>query len=104
VVASEEALREAIDKYYGTTHALELKKVMEDLAAVEDSALEVLERAGPRRHQLEARRRGAGGPVSQPDPHRRPQAGASDIHIEPYEKTYRFGSGSTACSMSHEPR
>jgi len=37
VVASEEALREAIDKYYGTTHAMELKKVMEDLQTVEDS-------------------------------------------------------------------
>ena len=32
VVASETAIREAIDKYYGTTHAIELKKVMEDIA------------------------------------------------------------------------
>ncbi|HHQ48355.1 MAG TPA: type II secretion system protein GspE, partial [Acidobacteria bacterium] len=32
VVASEEALREALDKYYGTTHAVELKKVMDDLS------------------------------------------------------------------------
>src|SRR3989304_1673330 len=31
VVASETALRGAIDKYYGSTHAIELKKVMEDL-------------------------------------------------------------------------
>ena len=34
VVASEEALRDAIDQYYGTTHALELKQVMEDLSTV----------------------------------------------------------------------
>ena len=43
VVASEEALREAIDKYYGTTHAIELKKVMDDLSTVEETALEVLD-------------------------------------------------------------
>ena len=31
VIASETAIRQAIEKYYGATHALELKKVMEDL-------------------------------------------------------------------------
>ncbi|MCP4303595.1 MAG: type II secretion system protein GspE, partial [bacterium] len=30
VIASETAIRSAIEKYYGSTHALELKKVMED--------------------------------------------------------------------------
>ena len=35
-VASEEALRESIDKYYGTTHSLELKNVMEHLQTVEE--------------------------------------------------------------------
>jgi len=91
VVASEEALREAIDKYYGTTHALELKKVMEDLAAVEDSALEVLEEEQDLDvTNLEASADEA--PVVRlvnlilTDALKR---GASDIHIEPYEKTYR---------------
>jgi type IV pilus assembly protein PilB len=83
VVASEEALREAIDKYYGTTHALELKKVMEDLQTVEESALEVLEDdiedtdvAERRRHHRSRglRRRGAGGSARQPDSHRCAQA------------------------------
>ena len=32
VVASETAIRDAIDRYYGSTHAIELKKVMEDLS------------------------------------------------------------------------
>ena len=43
VVASEEALREAIDKYYGTSHSIELKKVMEDLSTVDEASLELLE-------------------------------------------------------------
>src|SRR3954447_8382515 len=44
VVASETAIRTSIDRYYGSTHAIELKKVMSDLSK-EGSAsdLEVLE-------------------------------------------------------------
>jgi type IV pilus assembly protein PilB len=94
VVASEEALREAIDKYYGTTHALELKKVMEDLQTVDDSALEVLDEEDIDEladiTDLEASADEA--PVVRlvnlilTDALKR---GASDIHIEPYEKIYR---------------
>src|SRR6187397_2363305 len=43
VVASETAIREAIDKYYGTTHAIELKKVMEDIAVVDSKLMEAAE-------------------------------------------------------------
>src|SRR5678816_948348 len=43
VVASEVALREAIEQYYGSSHALELKKVMDEMAEQEAEALEVLE-------------------------------------------------------------
>ena len=32
VVASEPAIRVSIDRYYGSTHAIELKKVMSDLS------------------------------------------------------------------------
>ncbi len=92
VVASEEALREAIDKYYGTSHSLELKKVMEDLQTVDDASLEVLEEEDqvPDVTDLEASADEA--PVVRlvnlmlTDALKR---GASDIHIEPYEKTYR---------------
>ncbi len=91
VVASEEALREAIDRYYGTTHAVELKKVMEDLSTAEDAALEVLEEE----EELDVASLEAGAeeaPVVRlvnlilSDAIKR---GASDIHIEPYEKSYR---------------
>ena len=91
VVASEEALREAIDKYYGTTHALELKKVMDDLSSVEEASLEVLEEDEDLDvADLEASADEA--PVVRlvnlilTDAIKR---GASDIHVEPYEKTYR---------------
>src|SRR5207253_6102947 len=43
VVASELGIKAAIDNYYGTTSALELKKVMEDLQQSENADLEVLE-------------------------------------------------------------
>ncbi len=92
VVASETALREAIDRYYGTTHSIELKKVMDDLSAVEgEASLEVLEEE----EELDVASLEAGAeeaPVVRlvnlilSDAIKR---GASDIHIEPYERSYR---------------
>ena len=44
VVASETAIRVSIDRYYGSTHAIELKKVMSDLSDESSASdLEVLE-------------------------------------------------------------
>src|SRR6267143_5491185 len=43
VVASEIAIREAIEKYYGSSHALELKKVMDEMAEQDTEALELME-------------------------------------------------------------
>ena len=90
VVAAESSIRGAIDRYYGTTHAIELKKVMEDL---EESGgdLEVLEDEedldlAAMEDQVEQ------APVVKlvniilTDAIKR---GASDIHVEPYEKDYR---------------
>ncbi|NOZ79135.1 MAG: type IV-A pilus assembly ATPase PilB [Acidobacteria bacterium] len=92
VVASEGALREAIDRYYGTTHSIELKKVMDDLSTVEEAAaLEVLEEE----EELDVATLEAGAeeaPVVRlvnlilTDAIKR---GASDIHLEPYEHSYR---------------
>jgi len=90
VVAAETSIRGAIDRYYGTTHAIELKKVMEDL---EESGgdLEVLDEEedvdlAAIEEQVEQ------APVVKlvniilTDAIKR---GASDIHIEPYERDYR---------------
>src|SRR5262245_31233868 len=92
VVASEIAIREAIDGAYGSSHALELKKVMDEMAESEaEQALEVLEEEEELNLQkLEASSEDA--PVVKlvniilSDAIKK---GASDIHIEPYEKDFR---------------
>jgi len=91
VVASEEALRGAIDSYYGTTHSIELKKVMEDLSSVEEAALEVLEEEEDL-DVADLAESADEAPVVRlvnlilTDALKR---AASDIHVEPYEKSYR---------------
>ncbi|MEE2775525.1 MAG: type IV-A pilus assembly ATPase PilB [Acidobacteriota bacterium] len=92
VVASEEALRAAIDHYYGTTHAVELKKVMDDIDDGEDEGdLQVLEEDDELDLQ-ELEERAEEAPVVRLvnvilyDAIKR---AASDIHIEPFEKEYR---------------
>ena len=91
VVASELGIKAAIDNYYGSTSALELKKVMEDLQQSESADLEVLE--DEEELDVEALEAGAEeAPVVKlvnlilTDAIKR---GASDIHVEPYEKEYR---------------
>ena len=91
VVASEAALRASIDRYYGSTHAIELKKVMEEVTEAADASLEVLdEEEELDLAALESQAEEA--PVVRlvnivlTDAIKR---GASDIHIEPYEKEYR---------------
>jgi type IV pilus assembly protein PilB len=91
VVASELGIKAAIDSYYGTTSSLELKKVMEDLQTQESADLEVLE--DEEEMDVTALADSAEeAPVVKlcnlilTDAIKR---GASDIHIEPYEKEYR---------------
>lgn len=91
VVTSESALRESIDKYYGSTHSIELKRVMEDIADTEDADLEVLEEDEDL-DLAELEQQSEEAPVVRlvniimTDAIKR---GASDIHIEPYETEYR---------------
>jgi len=91
VVASELGIKAAIDNYYGTTSSLELKRVMEDLQQSESADLEVLEED----EELDVAALAEGAeeaPVVKlcnlilTDAIKR---GASDIHVEPYEKEYR---------------
>ena len=91
VVASELGIKAAIDNYYGSTSSLELKKVMEDLQQSENTDLEVLEEE--EEMDIAALADSAEeAPVVKlcnlilTDAIKR---GASDIHIEPYEKEYR---------------
>jgi type IV pilus assembly protein PilB len=107
VVASERALRAAIEEHYGSTHAIELKKVMEDLSEEVDADLEVLdEEEELDLASLEEESETA--PVVKlvniimTDAIKR---GASDIHIEPYEKDYRvrFRIDGILYEMMHPP-
>jgi type IV pilus assembly protein PilB len=91
VVASELGIKASIDNYYGSSSSLELKKVMEDLQSAESADLEVLE--DEEELDVAALAEGAEeAPVVKlcnlilTDAIKR---GASDIHIEPYEKEYR---------------
>ncbi|MBI3447808.1 MAG: type IV-A pilus assembly ATPase PilB [Acidobacteria bacterium] len=91
VVASEIAIKDAIDKYYGSSHQLELKKVMDQMNESDTDSLELLEEE----EELDLQRLEAAteeAPVVKlvnlilSDSIKR---GASDIHIEPYEKDFR---------------
>jgi len=92
VVASEYSIRKAIEKYYETEAAMELRKVMEDLAEVDEEELEVIEDEDDLDiESLEAS--SVEAPVVRlvnsvlTDAVRK---GASDIHVEPYEKELRI--------------
>jgi type IV pilus assembly protein PilB len=91
VVASELAIKAAIDNYYGTSSALELKKVMEDLQQSDGADLEVLDE-DEEVDLAQLADSAEEAPVVKlcnlilTDAIKR---GASDIHIEPYEKEYR---------------
>jgi type IV pilus assembly protein PilB len=95
VVASEQSLQLAIDRHYGATRALELKRVMEEMSAVDtqDTNLEVVEDQEEEAIDLERlAEEGEEAPVIRlvniilTDAIKR---GASDIHVEPYEREYR---------------
>lgn len=92
VVASEASIRTAIERYYGGSKEMQLKDVMEELEKVADAAeLEVTE-------EEEEVSEAALAAASEDAPVVRLvnailtdsiRKGASDIHIEPYEKDYR---------------
>jgi len=95
VIASEGAITRAIEKYYGTPHAIELKKVYDQLTIEEkkdEFDLEVEEE----QEQMdvdELQRSSEEAPIIKlvnlfiADAIKR---AASDIHIEPYEKDFRI--------------
>jgi type IV pilus assembly protein PilB len=97
VVASDFAIREAIDKYYGSAHALELKQVMEQamaekaLSSGESGDVELLESAEELDLAL-LEKQAEDAPVVKlvnKVMYDALNQGASDIHIEPYEKEFR---------------
>jgi type IV pilus assembly protein PilB len=93
VVASETAIMESIEKYYGSVHALQIKEEMDKLVEADgfDEDVEVLEE-GEEIDLDELEKSTEEAPVVKlcnlilTDALKR---GASDIHIEPYEREFR---------------
>ncbi|MBI4483489.1 MAG: type IV-A pilus assembly ATPase PilB [Acidobacteria bacterium] len=91
VVASEAQIRESIEKYYGTQQALELQKVYKAIEEKDEVALE-LEEDQQELGIDELQKSGEEAPIIKLvnmvifDSLKR---GASDIHVEPYEKDFR---------------
>jgi len=92
VVASETAIMEAIDKYYGKSTTVQLKEIVDTaLAEGEQGDVEVLEE-GEEIDLADLEKSSEEAPVIKlcnlilTDALRK---GASDIHIEPYEKEFR---------------
>ena len=95
VVASEASIRNALEKYYGTPHAIELKKVYEEFVQVEkEGGFELNLEDGQHDDSTfdQLQRPNEEAPIIKlvnlilSDSLRK---GASDIHIEPYERDLR---------------
>jgi type IV pilus assembly protein PilB len=98
VVASEASIQEALEKYYGSPHSIELKKVYQEIADGEkesfelDLEAEAIDEEGQEISVDQLQRSSEEAPIIKlvnlilSDSIKK---GASDIHIEPYEKDFR---------------
>jgi type IV pilus assembly protein PilB len=95
VLASESAIYEAIEKYYGTQHSIELKKVFDQISDEDKETVELDLDTASEEDEVsldELQRSSEEAPIIRlvnlilSDSLRK---GASDIHIEPYEKDFR---------------
>ena len=97
VVATEASITEALEKYYGTPHSIELKRVYEQIAQVEKNGSVDLDLETSSEEEQEVsldqlQKSGEDAPIIRlvnlilSDSLKK---GASDIHVEPYEKDFR---------------
>jgi len=95
VVASEGSILEAIEKYYGTQHSIELKKVYEEISDSDKEPVELNLESTSEDEEVsldELQRSSEEAPIIKlvnlilSDSLMK---GASDIHLEPYEKDFR---------------
>ncbi|MEE8176824.1 MAG: ATPase, T2SS/T4P/T4SS family, partial [Acidobacteriota bacterium] len=91
VVASEGAISEAIDRFYGQSQGDAFEKVMQDIGADGDAAVELAEEEDELAEGDLERAAGEAPVVKLVNLILREalNRGASDIHLEPYEKEYR---------------
>src|SRR5512139_690481 len=96
VVASETSITEALEKYYGTPHSIELKKVYEQIAQVDkESSLDLDLEASPDDEEValdQLQHTSEDAPIIRLVNlilSESLKKGASDIHMEPYERDFR---------------
>ena len=91
VLALESSIKEAIERYYGTPYDEKLKEVIGDLGGAEDGSIEI--RSEEEEIDINELEKASGeAPVVKLVNlilTEAVQRGASDIHIEPYEKNFR---------------
>jgi len=91
VIASETGINDAINKYYGETDSIRVKEIMDDMSA-DDGAVDVIEEEGEEHSMEELVHSTEEAPVITlvntifMDAIRK---GASDVHFEPYERSFR---------------
>ncbi len=93
VIASETGVVNAINKYYGTADSLRVKKIIEDIALADDTPVNIIEPDKDDYDLTELKSEADEAPIIKMvnqtfiDAIRR---GASDVHFEPYETTFRI--------------
>ncbi len=92
VIASESGINDAINKYYGATDSLRVKEIIDEIAHADDGAVDVIEEEGDEYSMEELVHSTEEAPVITlvntifMDAIRK---GASDVHFEPYERSFR---------------
>ncbi len=92
VIASESGILNAINKYYGSSSALRVKKIIEDIAMADDTRVNIIEEEKDDYNVQELVQATEEAPIIKlvneifVDAIKK---GASDVHFEPYEQTFR---------------
>jgi type IV pilus assembly protein PilB len=96
VIASESGILNAINKYYGAGHALRVKKTIEEIELADDTKISIVD-------QVEEIKEDTDVTEAEDVPDEAPiitlvnnifveaiKKGASDVHFEPYERSFRI--------------
>jgi len=92
VIASESGILNAINKYYGSSSSLRVKKIIEDIALADDARVNIIEEEKDDYNVQELVQATEEAPIIKlvneifVDAIKK---GASDVHFEPYEQTFR---------------
>jgi type IV pilus assembly protein PilB len=92
VIASESGILNAINKYYGSSSALRVKKIIEDIALADDTRVNIIEEEKDDNDVQELVQATEEAPIIKlvneifVDAIKK---GASDVHFEPYEQSFR---------------